>query len=178
MGIYRIYKYIQRSQNHGKRKTQEASTKAPLSVKFGLNEVTKLIEEKKARLVAIAHDVDPIETVVWLPQLCRKQGVAFCFVKSKARLGKVVRQKTATCVAITEVPKENQAELENLIKVFKAQYNDNNNLRREWGGGLLGHKSRLAKEAKKRLLQRNNSRRALSEKEENMKQVQSSEKMK
>merc|ERR1739845_233677 len=73
MGIYRIYKYIQRSQNHGKRKTQEASTKAPLSVKFGLNEVTKLIEEKKARLVAIAHDVDPIETVVWLPQLCRKQ---------------------------------------------------------------------------------------------------------
>ena len=85
---------------------KEASSKAPLSVKFGLNEVTKLVEEKKARLVVIAHDVDPIETVVWLPQLCRKQGVAFCFLKSKARLGRIVRQKTATCVAVTEVPKE------------------------------------------------------------------------
>jgi len=137
-----------------KASNKEASSKAPLSVKFGLNEVTKLVEEKKARLVVIAHDVDPIETVVWLPQLCRKQGVAFCFLKSKARLGRIVRQKTATCVAVTEVPKENQADLDNLVKVFKAQYNDNANLRREWGGGLLGHKSRLAKEAKEKAIER------------------------
>merc|ERR1712146_346034 len=93
----------------------------------------------------------------------------------KARLGRIVRQKTATCVAVTEVPKENQADLDNLIKVFKAQYNDNANLRREWGGGLLGHKSRLAKEAKKRPSKENKSRRALSEKaEKNYKQEISS----
>jgi large subunit ribosomal protein L7Ae len=139
---------------------KEASTKAPISVQFGLNNVTKLVEEKKARLVVIAHDVDPIETIVWLPQLCRKQDVSFCFIKSKARLGRIVHQKTATCVAITEVPRENHAELENLVKVFKAQYNESQSLRKEWGGGLLGHKSRVAQEAKQRALDKEQLKKA------------------
>lgn len=39
-------------------------------VKYGLNHVTTLIENKKAKLVVIAHDVDPIELVVFLPTLC------------------------------------------------------------------------------------------------------------
>jgi large subunit ribosomal protein L7Ae len=46
--------------------------KPPAVLKFGLNHVTHLIEEKKARLVVIAHDIDPIETVLWLPALLRK----------------------------------------------------------------------------------------------------------
>jgi large subunit ribosomal protein L7Ae len=46
--------------------------------------VTTLVENKLAKLVIIAHDVDPIELVVWLPQLCRKQKVAYCIVKDKA----------------------------------------------------------------------------------------------
>ena len=50
-------------------------------MKYGLNHITHLVEEKKARLVVIAHDVDPIETVLWLPQLCRKQQIPFCFIK-------------------------------------------------------------------------------------------------
>lgn len=29
----------------------------------------------------IAHDVDPIELVVWLPALCRKMNVPYCIVK-------------------------------------------------------------------------------------------------
>ena len=37
------------------------SKKKPLTVKYGINHVTNLIEQKKATLVAIAHDVDPIE---------------------------------------------------------------------------------------------------------------------
>ena len=32
----------------------------PYHLKFGLNHVTKLIEEKKAKLVVIASNVDPI----------------------------------------------------------------------------------------------------------------------
>lgn len=56
-------------------------------LKFGINHVTELVESKKAKLVLIASDVDPIELVVWLPTLCRKKNVAFCIVKSKARLG-------------------------------------------------------------------------------------------
>lgn len=35
--------------------------KKPISIKFGINHITKLCEQKKAQLVCIAHDVDPIE---------------------------------------------------------------------------------------------------------------------
>merc|ERR1719181_1935388 len=47
----------------------KASSKRPVSCKMGINHVTTLIEEKKAKLVVLAHDVDPIEIVVWLPSL-------------------------------------------------------------------------------------------------------------
>jgi len=81
-------------------------TPKPVVLKFGLNHVTQLIEEGKAKLVVIAHDVEPLELMVFLPALCRKKGIPYCFVKGKARLGKLVHQKTATCVAVTEVKKE------------------------------------------------------------------------
>lgn len=131
---------------------QPADTKAPLALKYGLNNVTSLIEDKKARLVVIANDVDPIETLLFLPQLCRKQEVPFCFIRGKARLGKLVGKKTAAVVALTGSRKEDQAEFDNLVKTFKAQFNENQALRREWGGGLLGHKSQQAKEAKDRAI--------------------------
>lgn len=38
-----------------------APSKKPNLLKAGINTVTKLIEKKKAQLVVIAHDVDPIE---------------------------------------------------------------------------------------------------------------------
>ena len=53
-------------------------------VKFGINHITTLVEEGKAQMVAIAHDVDPIELVVWLPALCKKMGVPYCIVKARA----------------------------------------------------------------------------------------------
>jgi ribosomal protein L7Ae-like RNA K-turn-binding protein len=37
--------------------------------------------------VVIAHDVDPIELVVWLPALCRKMEVPCAIVKGKFFLG-------------------------------------------------------------------------------------------
>merc|ERR1712029_958608 len=100
---------------------KEAETKKvnagpkPLHLKFGLNHVTTLVEEKKAKLVVIAHDVDPIEIVVWLPSLCKARGIPYCIVKSKARLGAVVGMKTATCLAITDVKPENKGDLASLI---------------------------------------------------------------
>jgi large subunit ribosomal protein L7Ae len=75
-------------------------------LKFGLNHVTNLVEEGKAKLVVIAHDVDPVELVAFLPALCRKKDVPFAVVKSKSRLGKLVHTKTATVVALTDVKKE------------------------------------------------------------------------
>ena len=59
----------------------QAEKKKPVVVKFGINHITTLVEEGKAQLVAIAHDVDPIELVVWLPALCKKMGVPYCIVK-------------------------------------------------------------------------------------------------
>merc|ERR1711916_273641 len=44
----------------------------PYVVKYGINHVTGLIEQKKAQLVVIAHDVDPIEIVLWLPSLAAR----------------------------------------------------------------------------------------------------------
>ena len=57
---------------------------------------TTLIEQKKASLVVIAHDVNPIELVVWLPALCRKMNVPFCIVKGRSRLGQLTNMKNST----------------------------------------------------------------------------------
>ena len=118
-------------------------TKAPNVVKYGLKHVTALTEQKKASLVLIAHDVEPIELVVWLPALCRKKQVPYAIVKGKARLGQVVGKKTAAVVAFTTVNKEDQAEFGKLVEVVKTNYLDRyDELRRKWGGGNVGIKSR------------------------------------
>jgi len=133
--------------------SKSTDKKKPVVLKFGLNHVTHLIEEKKAKLVVIAHDVDPIETVLWLPALCRKQEVPFCFIKGKARLGKLANKKTATCVALTDVRKEHQADFDSLVKTFLSNYNNNVDLKKTWGGGHLGLKSTHLKEAKEKALE-------------------------
>jgi len=77
--------------------------KRKVVVKCGVNHVTSLVESKRAKLVLIANDVDPVELVVWLPALCRKMNVPYCIVKNKARLGKAVGKKNATCLAFTAI---------------------------------------------------------------------------
>ena len=109
-------------------------------VKYGINHITTLVEQKKAKFVVIAHDVDPIELVVWLPALCRKMDVPYCIVKGKARLGSLVYKKTATAVAITEVNKEDAHKLEQIIANSKIMYGDAA-MRRKWGGGIMGVKA-------------------------------------
>ena len=49
-----------------------------------------LFEKRPKQVVVIAHDVDPIELVVWLPALYRKMEIPYCIVKGKARLGTVM----------------------------------------------------------------------------------------
>ena len=95
-------------------------TKKPNFVKYGLNHCVALIEAKKASLVVIAHDVDPIELVVFLPALCRKMGVPYVIVKGKARLGTVVHKKTAAVVTLQDVNSEDQRELATLVSAAKA----------------------------------------------------------
>jgi len=135
---------------------QTKDSKKPSVLKFGLNHITTLVEQKKARLVVIAHDVDPIELVIWLPQLCRKMDIPFCFVKGKARLGKLVGKKNATAVALKDISKENQAEFETLLKNFRLSYNDSTELRRTMGGGKLGTKSQHVRDARERAIANEN----------------------
>lgn len=121
---------------------EQKPEKKPLFVKYGLNHCVALIEAKKASLVVIADDVDPIELVIFLPALCRKMGVPYVIVKSKARLGTVVHKKTAAVLTVQEVRSEDQKELSNIVSAAKANFSDKyDEVRRQWGGGIRGNKS-------------------------------------
>ncbi|KAL5276263.1 RPL7A family protein [Megaselia abdita] len=122
--------------------------KKPIFLRAGTNTVTKLVEQKKAQLVVIAHDVDPIELVLFLPALCRKMGVPYCIVKGKARLGLLVRRKTCSALALTATEAGDRANFSKIIEAVKTNYNDRHDeIRKHWGGGILGSKSmaRIAK---------------------------------
>ncbi|KYQ96723.1 60S ribosomal protein L7a [Tieghemostelium lacteum] len=128
-----------------------AKPEKPVSfLKHGIDIVTKLVEKKKAKLVVIAHDVDPIELVIWLPALCRRMDVPYCIVKSKSRLGQLVHLRNTSCVALTGVNGEDSKELANLVESAKQQFNNNADSRKQWGGNTLsgGVRARQAKLAK------------------------------
>jgi len=135
--------------NDGKK--PEKDGKKPLFAKMGLNHCVALIENKKANLVVIADDVDPIELVVFVPALCRKMGVPYVIVKNKARLGTVVHKKKAAILTLQDVRSEDSSELAKLVSAAKANFNDKfEEHRRHWGGGKRGNKSQsmMARRAK------------------------------
>jgi len=119
----------------GADKTKTVATKAPLSLTTGLQAVTRAIERKTARLVAIASDVDPIELVLWMPTLCRANKVPYAIVKDKARLGELVGFPTTAAVALKSVHAEDEAELASLVKTVQARFLARSELlRKKWGG--------------------------------------------
>lgn len=120
-------------------KGEKPTGDAPNVVKYGLKHVTSLVENKKAQLVCIAHDVNPIELVAWMPALCRKMDVPYCIVKGKSRLGVLTGKKNAAVVCLTGVNKEDASKLSTLQANFKEQFN--NNFDRKWGGGIVGLKT-------------------------------------
>jgi large subunit ribosomal protein L7Ae len=136
---------------------ETVETKTPHLVKYGINNVTSLVEQKKAKLVVIAHDVDPIEIVVWLPTLCRKMDVPYCIVKGKSRLGQVVHKKNATALALTDINKEDANTLKELSGLAHDTFNKNTDLRRMWGGGKMGVKSVAATRKKEKAIQKEQS---------------------
>merc|ERR1711877_78723 len=92
-------------------------TPRPASLASGINKIVSLVEKKQAQLVVIAHDVEPIEVVIYLPALCRKMDVPYCIVKGKSRLGQ-------------------------LVETVRTNYNARaDTIRKSWGGGLIGAKS-------------------------------------
>lgn len=139
----------------GKLDNKEAAhTRKPHALKCGIQRVTRLIEQKRAKLVLIAHDVDPVEIVLCLPALCRKQGVPYAIVKGKAALGRLVGFKTATCVAFTEIREKDKTSFEKIVTSVKKVFNDRfDELRKSWGGLKLSVKSKR-KVAKRKLAEK------------------------
>lgn len=75
-------------------------------------------------------------------------GVPYCIVKGKARLGRLVRRKTCTALALTTVENNDKANFSKVLEAVKTNFNDRHEeIRRHWGGGILGSKS-LARIAK------------------------------
>merc|ERR1712184_4313 len=120
----------------------DAPSQRPATLASGINKIVNLVERKQAQLVVIAHDVDPIEVVIYLTALCRKMDVPYCIVKGKSRLGQLVGRKQCTSVAFTDVKAEHKADLAKLIETVRTNYNARaDTIRKSWGGGLIGAKS-------------------------------------
>jgi len=142
----------------------DAPTERRNMLASGINKVVNLVERKQAQLVLIAHDVDPIEIVVYLPALCRKMDVPYCIVKGKARLGQLVGRKQCTAVCFSEVNNEHKQDLSKIIETVRTNYNERaEEIRKHWGGGIMGAKSQ-AKANKQARIQAM----AMSEKAKNM----------
>merc|ERR1712149_49006 len=134
-------KLVQRAKDRAEDKPDTPSARSA-QLASGINKIVNLVERKKAQLVVIAHDVDPIEVVVYLPALCRKMEVPYCIVKGRARLGQLVGRKMCTSVAFTDIKAEHKQELSKLVETIKVNYNERaDEIRKHWGGGLLGAKS-------------------------------------
>ena len=127
-----------------------ADKKKPMVVKYGINHVTQLVEAGKAQLVVIAHDVDPIEIVVWLPTLCKNMNVPYCIVKGKSRLGQLVHQKNAAALCLTSVKSEDQREFGKIVEAARASFNDGGRIM--WGGGIMGAKNRHKMKVRAKIL--------------------------
>jgi len=118
--------------------------KRPPVVRIGVNTVTTLVEQKKAQLVVIANDIEPLEIAIHLPSLCRKMGVPYCIVKGgRSRLGQVARKRSTAAIAVVDVKPEDKSALNKLVETIRTNFNDRHEeIRKQWGGGVLGSKSR------------------------------------
>eukprot|EP00965_Chrysotila_dentata_P259726 6213655-Pleurochrysis_carterae.AAC.1 len=128
-----------------------------------------------------------MQLVIWLPALCRKMDIPYCIVKSQSRLGQLVHQKTASCLAMVSVRPEVRAatrvgpalrierptrgctvspqdrhEFSQLVTAIRQQYNENGKqIERTWGGGIMGVKSRAASTKVQRAIEKEAAKKAL-----------------
>lgn len=113
------------------KQNKKYTTEAKPFLKKGLKHVTKLIEEKKVKLVLIASDVNPIELVLFLPTLCKKMGVSYGFVKNQEILGQLVNQKKSAVVAIEDIK---SPEFIKITKLLDSQFSEKYEfMMRTWG---------------------------------------------
>ncbi|CAJ0934019.1 unnamed protein product, partial [Mesorhabditis belari] len=154
LGKYRPESKEQKKERLGKRAEARATgkkediTPRQAFIRHGVNQVTKLVEQRRAQLVLIAHDVEPIEVALFLPALCRKYKVPYAIVKGKANLGRIVRRKTTSSIAVVDVKPEDKGTLSKIVETVTTNFNDRaEEIRRHWGGHTMSDRSQ-AKVAK------------------------------
>ena len=123
-------------------------TEKPNVITYGLHEVTQAIEKKRAKLVVIAHDVNPIELVVFLPALCRKMAVPYVIVKNKARLGYLVHKKQCAVLALEGVAAGDLPVIQQIVDATTALQAS----RPKVGGLILSQKTKQAAQKKAKAL--------------------------
>ena len=102
----KIYQVVEKARDTGK-------------VRKGANEVTKLIERKKAKLVIMAEDVSPPEILAHIPLLCEEKDVPYAYVPSKDELGVATGLKKATASAAVLDPGKGKDAMTALLKELR-----------------------------------------------------------
>lgn len=85
-------------------------------IRKGINETTKSIERKAAKLVVIAEDVSPPEIVMHVPGLCEDMGVPYLYVKTKKELGEAAGLKVSASTVAVENAGNAAETLQDIIK--------------------------------------------------------------
>lgn len=83
-------------------------------IKRGCNEVTKALEQGKAKFVVAAEDTSPKEIIMHLPILAKEKGVKCVMVPKKEELGAAAGLPLGTA-AVAVI---NEGEAKSLIKSF------------------------------------------------------------
>lgn len=85
-------------------------------IRKGVNEVTKSIERKNAKLVVIAEDVQPPEIVMHLPMICEQNNIPYVYVSSKKELGQASGLAVQASSIAIEDPGNAKELVEDIIK--------------------------------------------------------------
>jgi len=110
------------------------------------------LNKKKASFVVIAHDVDPIELVLYIPALCKKLDIPYCIIKSKSRLGQLCYKKSCSVLCLKDFNNADKDTFDKLVEAVKGGFNEKYlTANRKWGGGKLSKRSEraLSKKSKK-----------------------------
>ena len=82
-----------------------------------MNEVTKSIERKLAKLIVMAEDVSPPEILFHIPLLCEEKDIPYAYLSTKKELGNTARiNVSASAIGIENVGTGNDGILDDVIK--------------------------------------------------------------
>ncbi len=94
-------------------------SRASGKIKKGTNEVTKAIERGKAKLVAVAADVEPKEIVMHLPILCDEKEIPCVEIPTKQELGAALGLEVGCASGVVVEAGDAKAALEDVVKKLK-----------------------------------------------------------